>query len=99
MQHAEQPALLGEEVEWLHAHEGAAKGPGIQAPTREVVCTWRRPPSVTIGSFPVQRQKREVARRLGNECVSTCRSRWSPYNYKHKYHCIVWDSIYKRQRL
>src|SRR3546814_15298233 len=23
-------------------------------------------------------------RRVGNECVSTCRSRWSPYHYKKK---------------
>src|SRR3546814_17221689 len=58
MQHAEQPALLCEKVEWLHAHEGAAKGPVIQATTREDVCNWRRTPSVTIASFPVQRKKR-----------------------------------------
>src|SRR3546814_14939731 len=24
-------------------------------------------------------------RRVGEECVSTCRSRWSPYNSKHKH--------------
>src|SRR3546814_19907474 len=24
------------------------------------------------------------ARRVGKECVSTCRSRWSPYHYKKK---------------
>src|SRR3546814_12018942 len=27
---------------------------------------------------------RSEERRVGNECVSTCRSRWSPYNYKKK---------------
>src|SRR3546814_18272815 len=27
---------------------------------------------------------RSEERRVGNECVSTCRSRWSPYHYKHK---------------
>src|SRR3546814_20216086 len=26
--------------------------------------------------------KRSEARRVGTECVSTCRARWSPYNYK-----------------
>src|SRR3546814_14765609 len=26
--------------------------------------------------------KRSDERRVGKECVSTCRSRWSPYNYK-----------------
>src|SRR3546814_21176007 len=25
---------------------------------------------------------RSEERRVGNECVSTCRSRWSPYHYK-----------------
>src|SRR3546814_15004855 len=28
--------------------------------------------------------KRSEARRVGKECVSTCRSRWSPYHYKKK---------------
>src|SRR3546814_20175364 len=26
--------------------------------------------------------KRSAERRVGKECVSTCRSRWSPYRYK-----------------
>src|SRR3546814_20616650 len=28
------------------------------------------------------RNVRSEERRVGNECVSTCRSRWSPYHYK-----------------
>src|SRR3546814_20070857 len=28
--------------------------------------------------------KRSEERRVGKECVSTCRSRWSPYQYKKK---------------
>src|SRR3546814_13289651 len=32
---------------------------------------------------------RSEERRVGKECVSTCRSRWSPYHYKKK-------QIYKR---
>src|SRR3546814_14484070 len=28
--------------------------------------------------------KRSAERRVGKECVSTCRSRWSPYHYKKK---------------
>src|SRR3546814_19035523 len=27
---------------------------------------------------------RSEERRVGEECVSTCRSRWSPYHYKNK---------------
>src|SRR3546814_20875128 len=31
---------------------------------------------------------RSEERRVGKECVSTCRSRWSPYHYKKKKHRI-----------
>src|SRR3546814_17764719 len=30
------------------------------------------------------RQLRSAERRVGKECVSTCRSRWSPYHLKKK---------------
>src|SRR3546814_14828817 len=30
------------------------------------------------------RDRRSEERRVGKECVSTCRSRWSPYPYKKK---------------
>src|SRR3546814_18386423 len=30
------------------------------------------------------RYRRSEERRVGKECVSTCRSRWSPYHYKKK---------------
>src|SRR3546814_14185198 len=30
-------------------------------------------------------RNRSEERRVGKECVSTCRSRWSPYHYKKKY--------------
>src|SRR3546814_21175046 len=32
---------------------------------------------------------RSEERRVGNVCVSTCRSRWSPYNYKNKTSYII----------
>src|SRR3546814_15782453 len=86
MQHAEQPALLCEKVEWLHAHEGAAKGPGIQATTREAVCNWRRTPSVTIASCPVQRKTRWQSvtlvptQRQAGVCPVPTAARW---NYTH----------------
>src|SRR3546814_11327666 len=36
--------------------------------------------------FAVERHRvpRSEERRVGKECVSTCRSRWSPYHYKKK---------------
>src|SRR3546814_19674719 len=33
---------------------------------------------------PAGCQRRSEERRVGKECVSTCRSRWYPYHYKHK---------------
>src|SRR3546814_19329162 len=33
------------------------------------------------GAIAVVRARRSAERRVGKECVSTCRSRWSPYHY------------------
>src|SRR6056297_3836065 len=33
---------------------------------------------------PRRRPSRSEERRVGKECVSTCRSRWSPHHYKIK---------------
>src|SRR3546814_16502771 len=41
---------------------------------------------VVPGSGLVKAQaERSEERRVGKECVSTCRSRWSPYHYKKKH--------------
>src|SRR3546814_10921531 len=40
-----------------------------------------------IGFSDAQGERSEE-RRVGNECVSTCRSRWSPYHYKEKVNTI-----------
>src|SRR3546814_2120279 len=37
------------------------------------------PPGHDLEEF-VQRAERSEERRVGKECVSTCRSRWSPYH-------------------
>src|SRR3546814_17250015 len=34
-------------------------------------------------------ERRTEERRVGKECVSTCRARWSPYHYKKKKHIIT----------
>src|SRR3546814_18651856 len=36
------------------------------------------------GAVPADPARRSEERRVGKECVSTCRSRWSPYHYKKK---------------
>src|SRR3546814_10094729 len=38
-----------------------------------------------MGLLPPSAQRSEE-RRVGKECVSTCRSRWSPYHKKKKQH-------------
>src|SRR3546814_17929152 len=62
----------------------AAVGLGLQ---------FRRGLQLRIGGAQVLRPRRDLAlerlmrseeRRVGKECVSPCRSRWSPYNYKKK---------------
>src|SRR3546814_12709347 len=42
------------------------------------------------------RFERSEERRVGKECVSTCRSRWSPYNEKKKQKYVV---RWKEQRI
>src|SRR3546814_12477198 len=42
-----------------------------------------RPPYNPPAPGADQRSRSEE-RRVGKECVSTCRSRWSPYHYKKK---------------
>src|SRR3546814_20898540 len=39
---------------------------------------------VLIGHAGHPEVERSEERRVGKECVSTCRSRWSPYHYKKK---------------
>src|SRR3546814_2493765 len=43
----------------------------------------RTPPRTRPGGRRGNRRSEE--RRVGKECVSTCRSRWSTYHYKKKY--------------
>src|SRR3546814_6002107 len=43
------------------------------------------PIAVGEGMRAVSVKVRSEERRVGKECVSTCRSRWSPYHYKKKY--------------
>src|SRR3546814_4055319 len=52
----------------------ALRGPAHHHPP------WRRPALLPL---PVPGDSSEE-RRVGKECVSTCRSRWSPYHYKKK---------------
>src|SRR3546814_18543735 len=41
-----------------------------------------QPAPFSKGQTALEQNSRSEARRVGKECVSTCRSRWSPYNSK-----------------
>src|SRR3546814_13612367 len=46
---------------------------------------------LAIAGAPHVAPDRSEERRVGKECVSTCRSRWSPYHSKKNYitHCAI----------
>src|SRR3546814_11606071 len=52
--------------------------------TRELAITQTIKTPVNFIVHTIQEVNRSEERRVGKECVSTCRSRWSPYNYKKK---------------
>src|SRR3546814_17980600 len=43
-----------------------------------------RLPSAALPDRRTSRRLRSEERRVGNECVSTCRFRWSPHHYQKK---------------
>src|SRR3546814_20456580 len=42
---------------------------------------------------------RSEERRVGKECVSTCRSRWSQYHYKQKKEIVKKQTTYKKKNI
>src|SRR3546814_17515337 len=69
--------MLAEQAEHISALIAAARSEGkagIEA-TSDAVDDWVR----TIREQS-QRSRRSEGRRVGKECVRTCRSRWSPYH-------------------
>src|SRR3546814_5942542 len=56
--------------------EGVEAAEGLDASDEDTEANASDEPSV----FAVLRVLRSEERRVGKECVSTCRSRWSPYN-------------------
>src|SRR3546814_14831144 len=45
--------------------------------------------SFKFSQIRFMREDRSEERRVGKECVSTCRSRWSPYHYKENKRLIM----------
>src|SRR3546814_17034535 len=64
---------------------------GHAVATAEVAAIGQRNPQLALAASMLVDQVGELGfhgrseeRRVGKECVSTCRSRWSPYHYKKK---------------
>src|SRR3546814_17158689 len=72
----EAAAMLGEGPPWSPG-EGALYWVDIKAPALH-----RYRPADGDKTSWVMPEPRSEERRVGKECVSTCRSRWSPYHYK-----------------
>src|SRR3546814_10925768 len=62
----------------------------------------RRAQRTTRKSKPRNRRRprsaRSEERRVGKECVSTCRSRWSPYHEKRNIHTYLYLIHYSTQQ-
>src|SRR3546814_2556529 len=54
--------------------------PRVSSDCRELRCSPTYPPRALEFSGLVRNTGRSEERRVGKECVSTCRSRWSPYH-------------------
>src|SRR3546814_7248950 len=64
--------------------EGVLKSNGVDVGeverTLQAACCQPGIPSEEIALAEIALQHRSEERRVGKECVSTCRSRWSPYH-------------------
>src|SRR3546814_18809397 len=67
-----------------HQREGIAEGSGEAAIGVGPVAHHHAPGPEALPQEGRHRDRSEE-RRVGKECVSTCRSRWSPYPYKQKH--------------
>src|SRR3546814_21089221 len=65
---------------------GGTIGADVAAQAKPDGYTLFLPPTAVLTLKPnvVETLARSDERRVGKECVSTCRSRWSPYHYKKK---------------
>src|SRR3546814_14615966 len=75
--HEENPQRQPQETDGIHAMNDPSKA-ASRISLKDV------PVGVMAAAFFILMRSEE--RRVGKECVSTCRSRWSPYHYKKKEH-------------
>src|SRR3546814_20523520 len=84
----ESPLLRARKAIDGEGREGERDGPYPERAEQEQHDAQRRLQGTDHGSaMPARwlfRKRRSEERRVGKECVSPCRSRWSPYHYKKK---------------
>src|SRR3546814_17459747 len=74
-------------IEQVRAHPPVRKQPAVLKDIADAPRLWRQVdaaaeqrPVADADMAAVGAQQRSEERRVGKECVSTCRSRWSPYH-------------------
>src|SRR3546814_14430815 len=68
---------------FLEAGDGEVAAADLCAAFQQMACHGGAAQSMPVVVAPIemrQRRPRSEERRVGKECVSTCRSRWSPYH-------------------
>src|SRR3546814_3862533 len=71
-------------AQYVHDHESAFRDEVVERFADEYLAGRTPVPCIRCNMGPkfTDLFARSEARRVGNECVSTCRSRWSPHHYK-----------------
>src|SRR3546814_15794586 len=69
-------AIGTERHRWLMDSAASLAKAGIEVEDLSMTALARRFPLLNVEGL----DRRSEERRVGKECVSTCRSRWSPYN-------------------
>src|SRR3546814_16987006 len=80
----EYDALLRAAVEELGGHLPVVAGTGLSNTTMTIEQTRRAAALGADAALVVTPPYRSEERRVGTECVSTCRARWSPYHSTQK---------------
>src|SRR3546814_4237460 len=70
---------------------GTAGGPGRPPDGPAVRRGRQQHPERRLSRHPFDQGRRSEECRVGKECVSTCRSRWSLYHDKKKSDCVIYQ--------
>src|SRR3546814_16721204 len=80
----------------VQSSKPASSAPSISS-ARKPEQSMKSSPSIAVPFSSTTASTRSEERRVGKECVSTCRSRWSPYHYKKNNRTKSYKHIYHNQ--